>query len=205
MQPIQSDSLRGVIEELATKRLTLRRWQASDREPFRRMNADVQIMEFMPSRLTPEESGRIADRIEAHFEEHGFGLFAAEYRENRRFIGFIGLAVVNFVAAFTPCVEIGWRLDREYWGYGLATEGAREVLRYAFESLGLNEVVSFTVPTNLRSRGVMERLGMMRDCDADFEHPKVPEGHALRHHVLYRIDRETWRQATDGGDALSGQ
>jgi len=159
-------------------------------------------MEWMPALLTPEESGRLVDRIEAHFEQHGFGLFAAELRHNRRFIGFIGLAVPGFVAAFTPCVEIGWRLDREFWGQGLTTEGARAVLRYAFESLGLKEVVSFTVPMNLRSHGVMERLGMVRDRAADFDHPKLPEGHALRRHVLYRIDRERWEQIADGAIGL---
>jgi RimJ/RimL family protein N-acetyltransferase len=154
-------------------------------------------MEWMPALLTPEESGRLVDRIEAHFEQHGFGMFAAELRHNRHFIGFIGLAIPEFVATFTPCVEIGWRLDRECWGQGLATEGAHAVLQYAFESLGLQEIVSFTVPMNLRSRGVMERLGMVRDLAADFDHPNLPEGHALRRHVLYRIDREHWEQITD--------
>jgi RimJ/RimL family protein N-acetyltransferase len=182
--------------------MNLRRWRDSDREPFSRLNADARVMEWMPALLTPEESGRLVDRIEAHFEQHGFGLFAAELRHNRRFIGFIGLAVPGFVAAFTPCVEIGWRLDREFWGQGLTTEGARAVLRYAFESLGLKEVVSFTVPMNLRSHGVMERLGMVRDRAADFDHPKLPEGHALRRHVLYRIDRERWEQIADGAIGL---
>jgi RimJ/RimL family protein N-acetyltransferase len=104
------------------------------------------------------------------------------------------LAVPDFSAGFTPCVEIGWRLAPEYWGHGLATEGAREAMRDGFESQGLTGIVSFTVPMNVRSVRVMERLGMARDQDGDFEHPKLPEGHALRHQVLYRLDREVWKQ-----------
>ena len=152
-------------------------------------------MEFMPKLLTHDESDRLMDRFERHFNVQGFGLFAAELRENERLVGFVGLAIPDFTAAFTPCVEIGWRLAREYWGQGLATEGAREVLRFGFETAGLTDVVSFTVPRNVRSSRVMERLGMVRDAEADFEHPKLPEGHALRNHVLYRLDRAGWERA----------
>jgi RimJ/RimL family protein N-acetyltransferase len=162
------------------------------------MNADARVMEFFPKLLTPVESDHMVDRIEGCFDRHGFGLFAAEGRDHGCFIGFIGLAIPNFVAPFTPCVEIGWRLAHEYWGQGLATEGAREVLRYAFESIGLSDLVSFTTEANLRSRRVMERLGMVRDDDADFDHPLLPEGHALRSHVLHRIDYERWKSTACG-------
>jgi RimJ/RimL family protein N-acetyltransferase len=151
-------------------------------------------MEFMPTLLLPEQTDQIMKRIDQHFQQHGFGLFAAELRENQTFIGFIGLSIPNFEAPFLPAVEIGWRLAAEYWGRGLATEGAREVLRYGFEVLGLNSVVSFTVPANLRSRRVMEKIGMMHEAKNDFEHPRLPEGHPLRPHVLYRLDREMWLQ-----------
>ena len=114
---------------MRTVRLVLRHWQNSDRLPFARLNADAQVMEFLPSILSEQESNSLVDRIEAHFQEHGFALYAAEIRSDRRFIGFIGLSVPTFHAAFTPCVEIEWRLSREYWGQGLATEGAQEIVR----------------------------------------------------------------------------
>ncbi len=176
-----------------TPRLTLRRWRTSDREPFARINSDPRVMEFFPGVLTREESDQAADRIQAHFEKHGFGLCAAELRETGVFTGFVGLAVPSFEAHFTPCVEIGWRLAAEHWGCGLATEGAREMVRYAFEVAGLEELVSMTVPANLRSRRVMEKLGMTRNPADAFDHPNVPEGHLLRSHVLYRLRRSSWR------------
>jgi RimJ/RimL family protein N-acetyltransferase len=175
-----------------TERLTLRRWRPDDREAFARLNADPRVMEFMPGVLGRDESDKLADRIEAHFREHGFGLCVAELRGKKDFIGFIGLQVPSFQSASTPCVEIGWRLSREHWGMGLATEGARRMVRYAFEELGLESLVSFTVPANLRSRHVMEKLSMTRDPTEDFDHPNLPPGHALRRHVLYRLRRRDW-------------
>ena len=176
---------------LTTDRLILRRWREFDREPFARINADPRVMEFMAAILTREESDRLADRIEHHFVEHGFGLYAAELRDERWFIGFIGLAIPSFEAAFTPCVEIGWRLSAEHWGKGLATEGARAVVGEAFDNLQISELVSFTVPGNLRSRRLMEKIGMTHNPADDFDHPSLPEGHPLRRHVLYRLGRTT--------------
>jgi RimJ/RimL family protein N-acetyltransferase len=154
------------------------------------MNADPAVMEFVPACLSPGESNKLVDRAENHFRERGFGPFAAERRRDGTFIGFIGLSVPRFMAHFTPCVEIGWRLASEFWGQGLATEGARAALRYGFETLALDEIVSFTVPANARSRRVMEKLGMTRDPADDFAHPGLPEGHPMRRHVLYRIQRK---------------
>lgn len=170
-----------------TDRLILRHWQDSDRAPFARMNADTAVMEFMPTVLTREQSDAFADRIEAHFQQHGFGLCAVELRSDRAFLGFIGFLVPAFEAHFTPCVEIGWRLLPEYWGRGLATEGARRMIVYASEELSLETLVSFTVPANARSRRVMEKLGMTHDPADDFDHPRIPFGHRLRRHVLYRM------------------
>jgi RimJ/RimL family protein N-acetyltransferase len=170
-----------------TERLILRHWSSSHREPFARINADARVMEFMPSVLTRKESDTLADRIEAHIRQHGFGLYAVELRSDHTFAGFIGLAVPSFQAHFTPCVEIGWRLSADCWGQGLATEGARRLLRYASERLELKAFVSFTVPSNVRSRRVMEKLGMIRNEADDFDHPHLPEGHPLRKHVLYRL------------------
>jgi RimJ/RimL family protein N-acetyltransferase len=177
---------------LKTERLILREWNATDREPFARMNADARVMEYLGERMSRERSDEVADRIEAHFRAHGFGLCAAELAEGGEFIGFIGLAVPTFEAAFTPCVEIGWRLAAEYWGAGLATEGGREIVRYAFEELGLPELVSLTAIRNERSRRVMTKLGMTHDAAENFDHPRVPVGDPLRRHVLYRLRREKW-------------
>ena len=178
----------------STERLILRRWRDSDREPFAQMNADARVMEFMPSRLSREESDVLVERIEAHFRKHGFGLYAAELKRDHSFVGYVGLLVPAFQCAFTPCVEIGWRLAADYWGHGLATEGAQEIARYAFEEIGLEALVSFTVPGNLRSRRVMEKLGMTHSPAEDFDHPNLPEGHPLRRHVLYRLRRGEWRR-----------
>ena len=181
-----------VISALTTERLILRHWRPSDREPFRHINADAAVMEFMPKRLTAQESDVLADDIQRRLVECGFGLFAAELRESGRFIGFVGLSVPVFEAHFTPCVEIGWRLARAFWGSGYATEAGREVLRLAFQSIELPEVVSFTAALNERSRGVMERLGMVRDAKDDFDHALLPLADPMRPHVLYRLTRARW-------------
>lgn len=170
-----------------TDRLVLRPWRDEDRDPFAALNADARVMEFFPAPLGRAESDAAVERIRAHFVHHGFGLWAVEAREGCPFIGFVGLDVPTFEAAFTPCGEIGWRLAFEHWGRGYATEVARAALRFGFGRLGLGEIVSFTVPANRRSRAVMERIGMTRSPDGDFLHPRVPEGHPLRPHVLYRI------------------
>ena len=174
---------------LQTERLILRRPCEADREPFARMNADPRVMEFFPATLSRQESDALMNRIESHLERHGFSWCAAELRDTGEFIGFIGLSVPPFVAAFSPCVEIGWRLAAEFWGRGLATEGARAVRESAFAKLGLEEIVSFTTVENVRSRRVMEKLGMTRDAADDFDHPLLPEGHPQGPHVLYRLRR----------------
>jgi RimJ/RimL family protein N-acetyltransferase len=172
---------------IETERLLLRPWNASDREPFARMNADPRVMRYFPRTLSREESDRLADRATDGFEKRGFGVFAAELRGVAPFIGFIGLEVPEFEAHFTPAVEIGWRLAAEHWNQGLATEGALAVVRYAFDVLKQPALVSFTAQLNLPSRRVMEKIGMTRDPADDFEHPKLHPGHPLRPHVLYRL------------------
>jgi RimJ/RimL family protein N-acetyltransferase len=167
----------------------LRQWRESDLEPFAALNADRRVMEFMPGCLSRAESDALALRSETEIALQGFGFWAVEVRESAEFIGFVGLHATSFEAHFTPCIEIGWRLAQASWGKGFATEAARECLRFAFDTLALEEVVSFTVPSNRRSRAVMERLGMRRAERDDFEHPRLPAGHPLRHHVLYRLQR----------------
>jgi RimJ/RimL family protein N-acetyltransferase len=171
--------------KLQTPRLLLRRWLPTDRPAFAALNADARVMEYLPSVLTPAESDSLADRIELHFERHGFGLWALEIVGVVPFGGFVGLAVPSFEAHFTPCVETGWRLAAEHWGHGYATEAALAVLDVAFGDLALDELVSFTVPKNQRSRRVMERIGMTHNPADDFDHPALSE--PLRRHVLYRL------------------
>lgn len=173
--------------ELETPRLRLRRWHPSDRVPFAALNADPRVMEHLPAVLAREESDELAARCDAHFNRHGFGLWAVEIRDVTPFAGFIGLSVPHFQAHFTPCVEIGWRLAADYWGHGYATEGARATLEFGFGALKLSEIVSFTVPGNLRSRRVMERIGMTYNPADDFDHPRIGQPSGSAHHVLYRI------------------
>nr|WP_205830096.1 GNAT family N-acetyltransferase [Microbispora sp. CL1-1] len=166
----------------------MRRWREDDKEPFAALNADPVVMEHFPATLSREDSDALAERIEAGFDEHGFGLWAVE--ADGEFIGFTGLSVPRFTAPFTPCVEIGWRLARSAWGRGYATEAARASLEDGFGRAGLTEVVSFTAVQNVRSQAVMRRLGMTHDPADDFDHPALPAGHPLRRHVLYRIRRQ---------------
>ncbi len=174
---------------LRTERLILRPWRIEDRAPFAAMNADPVAMEYFPQTYDRRESDAMVDRIEEHLSAHGFGLWAVEVPDLAPFIGFIGLSTPSFEAHFTPAVEVGWRLAREYWGHGYATEAAREAVSVGFEEHDLREIVSFTVPANFRSRRVMERIGMTHDPVDDFDHPRLPEGHRLRRHVLYRLLR----------------
>lgn len=175
-----------MVDHLETERLRLRRWRDDDRAPFAALNADPEVMEHFVTALTREESDGFVDRIEAQFDEHGYGLWAVEVKANGTFIGFTGLAVQTFPAHFTPAVEVGWRLARSAWGHGYASEAARASLAVGWDA-GLTEVVSITSTHNLRSQAVMQRIGMTRDPADDFDHPGVPEGHRLLRHVLYRI------------------
>jgi len=180
---------------LRTDRLLLRPWRSADRPAFARMNADPEVMEFFVSPLTREESDAFVDRLEAGFAEHGFGVWAVEEISTGEFIGFAGLLHQTFEAAFTPAFEIGYRLARQAWGQGYATEAAREAVRFGFERAGLLEIVSMTAVGNVRSRAVMEKLGMTNDPRDDFDHPRVPDGHPVKRHVLYRLTLEQWRAA----------
>jgi RimJ/RimL family protein N-acetyltransferase len=179
--------------EIRTKRLCLRRWRSEDHAPFAALNADPRVMEHLPAPLSREESDARALRIEAHFDQHGFGLWAVEISGVVPFAGFIGLSIPQFDAPFTPCVEIGWRLAAEFWGQGYATEGARAAATFGFETLQLEEILSYTVPVNARSRRVMEKLGMTHQSSDDFDHPLLPAGHRLSRHVLHRLKRPAMR------------
>ena len=177
--------------ELETARLRLREWRDADRAPFAAMNADAEVMEFFASLQSREASDASIDTWQSQFAERGWSNWAVELLSSSVFIGFVGLSVPRRVLPFSPCVEVGWRLARPYWGQGYATEGARAALRVGFERLELAEIVSFTSVLNSRSRAVMERIGM-RNADQDFDYPSFPENHPLRPHCLYRITRAQW-------------
>jgi RimJ/RimL family protein N-acetyltransferase len=189
------------VPEIRTPRVLLRGWRTEDLDPFAAMSADAEVMRHFPSTLSRAECASMIDRIRDHFDRHGFGLWAAELPGKAPFIGFVGLAVPRFEAAFTPCVEVGWRLARAHWGRGYVTEAARAALHRGFTVHGLEQIYSFTVPANARSRAVMERLGLRHSPDEDFDHPMLAEGHPLRRHALYRIRREEFLPLTAPGGA----
>ncbi|GHB20660.1 MULTISPECIES: GNAT family N-acetyltransferase [Streptomyces] len=176
------------MAELRTDRLTLRRWLASDLEPWAAMNADPEVREHLGDLLTRDQSAASMTRFQAEFEQRGYGWWAVEVQATGQFIGFAGLDRVEDGMPFTG-VEIGWRLARQAWGRGYATEAALSVLSYGFDTLDLHEVLAVTTATNLRSQAVMRRIGMTRDPADDFDDPQVPEG-PLRPNVLYRISAE---------------
>lgn len=176
-----------MIPQLNTGRLLLRGWRAEDRGPFAAMNADAEVMRYYPSTLTRGESDARLDQAERDWDRDGFGRWAVEIPGVAPLAGYIGLMSPGFEANFTPCIEIGWRLAREHWGRGYATEAARAAIEFGFTQVGLDEIVSFTVPANIRSIRVMEKLGMKSSCE--FDHPRIAVGHPLRRHVLYVVRR----------------
>lgn len=179
---------------LKSERLILRPWREADLEPFAALNGDPLAMRFMPGTMTRQETRAMIGRIEDHHRAHGFGIWALEAPGVAPFIGFLGLQRVGFDAPFMPAVEVGWRLAPAFWGKGYATEGAKAALRFGFEDLNLDQIVSFTVLANKPSWAVMDRIGMTRDPKDDFDHPRLQVGHTLRRHILYRMKRAAWER-----------
>jgi RimJ/RimL family protein N-acetyltransferase len=195
-------------DSLRTPRLSLRRWRESDLEPFAVMNADPEVMRWFPATLDRAASDAMVERIEASHDARGFGLWAVEVLESERgaadFVGFVGLAVPRFEPPFDatdPCVEVGWRLARDWWGLGIASEAAEASLRVGFDDAGLTEIVSFTVPPNLASQAVMQRLGMR--YGGVFTHPLAGPGDRWAPHVVYRLTVDEWRARTEGSGRTS--
>ena len=180
--------------QIETPRILLRQWRLEDRDPFSRINADCEVMRYFPYCLSRDQSDAYADHFESLIRKRGWGFWAAESRADRCFIGFVGLNIPAPDLPFKPCVEIGWRLARNAWHQGYATEAARACLHFGFEKLQLPEIVSFTTLGNQRSKAVMKRLGMIED-PLRFQHPSVPEGSPLREHCLYRISSASWRSS----------
>ncbi|WP_455212526.1 GNAT family N-acetyltransferase [Kaarinaea lacus] len=188
------------IIEIETQRLKLRQWRKQDWPAFAELNADPTVMQYYPRTLSTEESNAMAQRMSTLIRKQGWGFWAVEKCDEMRFIGFVGLNKPAYKLPVTPCVEIGWRLAKEYWGCGYATEAAQACLPVAFNALKLSEVYSFTSLANIKSQAVMQRIGMA-NTHANFEHPMIPEKHPLREHVLYKIDKSSWLQQKRRNDS----
>ncbi len=180
--------------ELHTERLIIRSWRAEDAAPFAALNADPQVMAFFPKTLSRKESDDWIAMANAHEKEHGMTFWALERKEDHALIGMTGLACMTIEGFDRTDVEVGWRLAFEHWGQGFVTEAAKACMKWGFEQKGLPEIIAMTVPANQRSRAVMERLSMTHNASDDFDHPKLPDGHPLQRHVLYRLKRKEWEK-----------
>jgi ribosomal-protein-alanine N-acetyltransferase len=179
--------------EIITDRLILRQWKETDYPLFAKMNANIVVMEFFPDVLSEEESNSLVDKFASLISEYGWGCWAVEIKNTSEFIGFVGLHNTTYEIPKAPFVEVGWRLDKKFWSKGFAREAAEAAIDFAFNSLNLNEVYSFTSLLNKRSIALMKRLNM-NDTLNNFKHPKIPEDHILTEHVLYKIKEEDWIQ-----------
>lgn len=175
------------VKILETNRLILRTWEDSDLQQMFAINQDPKVMEYFPGLQSLEMTKHFIDKVNQHFDNHGYSLYATIRKDTREFIGFIGLLTVDFEAHFTPATEIGWRLSSNQWGQGFATEGAKAVLDYAFRELKIPEIVSFTAEGNMKSIRVMQKIGLQRNPDDDFNNPKLDDSSPLKRHVLYRL------------------
>lgn len=184
-------------EILETKRLILRSWEERDRSEFSRMNFHPEVMEFFPSLWSKEESDAVFDKVQKLIDDRGWGLWAIEEKSSGKYMGFTGLSIPSFDAPFMPAVEIGWRLLPEFWNKGYATEAALRSLQFGFDVLRLEEIVSFTAVGNVKSQRIMEKIGMRRCMEKDFLHPKVPDGHILKAHVVYVISPDQLTDRTE--------
>jgi len=174
---------------IETERLILRTWKKADAKPYFRINQDLRVIECLRGPLTMQQVNDFIEATNHQWSNRGYTLWAAELKATAEFMGFIGLNYTAWEAHFTPAVEVGWRLGSQYWGKGYATEGAKASLNYGFQICGLEEIVSFTVPANVRSIRVMEKIGLKRDLKGDFAHPKLPADHPLSVHILYRLKK----------------
>ncbi len=184
------------MQIIATPRLILRTWQKQDAEAYYQINQDPDVIAWLRGSLTLPEVNAFMAAANQHQQQHGYTLWAVELEKTGELIGFIGLNYTDWKSAFTPAIEIGWRLGSQHWGKGYATEGATAALNHGFNTMELKEIVSFTVPANVRSIRVMEKIGLQRDVNGDFAHPKLPADHRLSQHILYRLTQDAYHRKT---------
>jgi len=177
--------------DLESERVLLRQWVKSDISSFIALNSDPHVTRYFPRTFSEQESKGFVAVMSSMIDEHGWGFWAAELKSSKEFIGFVGLNSPRPIMPFSPCIEVGWRLLKQHWGNGYATEAGKLSLAYAFDHLEVNEVVSFTTESNFKSRKVMERLGM-ENTGNNFKYPDLPIEHPLSEHVLYKISRAQW-------------
>ena len=182
-----------MLIDIETPRLLLRRWKESDIAVFTKMNLDAEVMRYFPAPYSEERTKQSYDAIQEEFAKYGYSLYAAEEKSSGNFIGFIGFHWARFDADFCPCIEIGWRLDKDYWHKGYATEGAKACLQHGFDHLGFDTIYSFTAVKNLPSEHVMQKIGM--HFYQFFDHPQVPDDHPLKPHVCYVISKNDMNSA----------
>ena len=190
------------IVEIKTNRLVMREWKKEDLADFALMNSDPEVMEYLPSILSEEESNDLAEKIISRMSDNGWGFWAVETIREHSFIGFVGLNEPKYELPVKPCVEIGWRLARKYWGNGYATEAGEASLKFAFDSLPVNEIYSFTSVANKKSQAVMERLQLV-NLHSNFDHPSISLTSTYREHLLYKIDKESWMEQHDNNIGVS--
>lgn len=173
-----------------SQRLGFREWEDGDVSSFSELNGDPDVMAFFPALMSEEQTRAMVERIQQHFDQNGFGFYATDVLENGEFAGMLGLSRPRFESFFTPCVEIGWRLQKKFWGVGLATEGALACLDFGFRNLGLKEIYSFTTVSNKKSERVMQKIGMQKI--GEFDHPQIADDSPLKRHVVYKIEKSTF-------------
>ncbi|MCB0379144.1 MAG: GNAT family N-acetyltransferase [Bdellovibrionales bacterium] len=183
---------RSNLPSYRTERLILRPWKEEDFDFFAQLKSDHEVMRYFPKLLGRQESNEVAHKIINSMNQNKFGIWMVEETNHHERVGIVGLQRVNFAAHFTPAVEVGWKLARQHWGKGYATEAARKSLELGFTDFGLEEIVALTIPENQASRKVMERLGMTYNPDEDFEHPKIEPGSRCSKHVIYRIKKDNF-------------
>ena len=187
------------VQPIETKRLILRQWQAADTDILAAISADPKVMKYFPAVQTRLQTEAFVEYIHDHFKQYGYGLYAVVTKGTRSMIGFVGLnspsfEIPGFIPVGLPIMEIGWRLASDQWGKGYATEAAQMVLKHAYTTFGLDEVISFTADINLPSRRVMEKIGLKHDALDDFDHPKLAKGSPLCRHVLYRLTKSQFHE-----------
>ena len=171
-----------------SERLGFRNWRNTDLAEFATLNADAEVMEHFPKKLTQKETAQFIEKLQNHYDKHGYNYFATEVLETGEWIGFIGLAYQTYETPFTPATDIGWRLKKTAWGKGYATEGAKRCLELAFKELKLEKVIAICTQNNIRSEKVMQKIGMIKQ--GSFKHPKLKEYPDYENCIWYAIEHK---------------